>query len=272
MDKDPTTAEAADHDGGLPERLISLRRKLHQKAKQQPHFRFWSLYGQISRMDVLQAAWERVRANKGGPGIDGTTLEEIESEGAGVFLQELQTALKSKNYQAGPVRRVHIPMANGGQRPLGIPTVRDRVVQMATLLVLEPIFEADFLDCSYGFRPERSAHQALEQIRTHLKSGYRAVYDAEGLLRHDPTREADGLPQTAHQRWNGAPADSDVAGSARGGARAGRSQPATRAGPTTGRDNLHAVGERLSPLVRQDFPPQGWPRPMGQRQAGPVRR
>jgi RNA-directed DNA polymerase len=158
-----------------------LRRKLYQKAKREPRFRFYALYDRIYRKDVLEAGWEQVRRNGGAAGVDGVTIDQVVSSegGAEQLVNELHEELRGKTYRPKAVRRTYIPKPDGRERPLGIPCVRDRVVQTAALLILEPIFEADFEDCSYGFRPGRSAHQALAAIQEHLKSGRKEVYDAD---------------------------------------------------------------------------------------------
>jgi RNA-directed DNA polymerase len=190
LDRHDPTTEDRDGDrylpmyaGGrlLPEKISSLRRKLYLKAKREPRFRFYALYDRIGRPDFLRMAWEIVRSHEGAAGVDGVSIEQIEASPRGPdgLVDDLHEELRTKRYRPRAVRRVLIPKLDGGKRPLGIPTVRDRVVQTAALLVLEPIFEADFEDVSYGFRPGRSAHDALAAVRQHLKEGYREVYDAD---------------------------------------------------------------------------------------------
>jgi RNA-directed DNA polymerase len=156
-----------------------LQRRLWIAAKRAPGRRFHALYGHIHRSDVLWEAWRRVRANRGAAGVDRQSLEGVEQYGVEKFLEELATELRAGEYVAPVVRRKYILKADGRQRPLGIPTVRDRVVQMAAKLLLEPIFEADFLPCSYGFRPKRSALMALEELRKLGAKGGHHVFDAD---------------------------------------------------------------------------------------------
>jgi len=165
----------------LPDKLHQLRWKLHQKAKNEPKFRFYALYDRIYRMDVLEAAWKHVGKRGKACGIDGVRAEDIleREKGVETFLAAIHEELKSKTYRPSPVKRVYIPKADGKKRPLGIPTLKDRVVQMAVVMILEPIFEADFHDCSHGFRPGRKAHDALDAIRQNLKAGRTEVYDAD---------------------------------------------------------------------------------------------
>ena len=163
-----------------PNRIRTLQRKLYCKAKQEPDFRFYSLYDKVYREDILSHAYHLVRANKGAPGIDGVSFESIkEGEGEITFLRKLGQELWEKQYRCQAVRRVWIPKPDGSQRPLGIPTIRDRVVQQALKLVIEPVFEADFCECSYGFRPKRSAHDAVDAISKALLTGHCQVIDAD---------------------------------------------------------------------------------------------
>jgi len=159
--------------------LRDFQRKLHEKAKAEPKFRFYSLYDKTYRMEVLEEAYDKVKSNGGAAGGDGETFEEIEEKGLIRYLRELQGEMKERRYSPKPVRRVYIPKANGGERPLGIPTIRDRIVQTAFLLILEPIFEADFAGSSYGFRPQKSAHAAVREIYKYLNWGCTEVYDVD---------------------------------------------------------------------------------------------
>ena len=167
-----------------------LQRKLWTLAKQDKERRFHALYDRIYRWDILEEAWRRVRGKGGSGGVDGETIQGIESGGVELFLKGIERDLKEGGYRPSPVRRVMIPKPDGRKRPLGIPTIRDRVVQMATKLVIEPIFEADFQECSYGFRPRRSALGALERIRVTANGGRNVVLDADikdyfGQIRQD---------------------------------------------------------------------------------------
>lgn len=163
-----------------PETIRTLQRKLYRKAKQEPAYRFYALYDKVYRADFLSHAYHLVQANKGAAGIDGRTFEDIEAaEGVSAFLAELAEAIENKTYRPAPVKRVMIPKGNGEFRALGIPTIRDRVAQMAAKLVIEPIFEADFCDTSYGFRPQKSAHDAIDDVARALSGGYTEVIDAD---------------------------------------------------------------------------------------------
>ena len=182
------------------EAVRALQRKLYRKAKQQTEFRFYTLYDKVYRGDVLQMAYDLVKQSKGSPGVDGVTFADIEhEEGRQDYLLALQTRLRDKTYQAGPIKRVDIPKGNGDTRPLGIPNIEDRIVQMSVKLIIEPIFEAGFSDHSYGFRPNRSAHQAMDSLSDALRKGHTQVIDAD-LSKYFDTIKHDKLMKTVAER------------------------------------------------------------------------
>jgi RNA-directed DNA polymerase len=183
-----------------PEKIRSLQRKLYRKAKAEPAFRFYVLYDKICREDILLHAYGLARANAGAPGVDGVTFAQIEERGLEAWLAGLREDLVLKRYRSDPVRRVMIPKASGdGERPLGIPTVRDRVVQTAAKIVLEPIFEADFEDTAYGYRPRRGAVDAVKEVHRHIVRGYTDVVDADLSRYFDTIPHSDLLKSVARR-------------------------------------------------------------------------
>ena len=161
------------------EKVRQLQNKLYLTAKKCDSRRFHALYDKVYRDDVLFEAWKRVKANKGSSGVDGIRIEDIEAMGIEKYLSEIKSELMDGKYKPSPVKRVMIPKPDGSERPLGIPTVKDRIVQMATKIAIEPVFEADFRECSYGFRPKRSAKQALEVVRKACNNKGYYVVDAD---------------------------------------------------------------------------------------------
>jgi RNA-directed DNA polymerase len=159
--------------------LQELRRKIYRKAKTEKHWRFWGLYGHICKKEVLEESYRLAKANDGAPGIDGKSFKDIEAAGVEGFLEGIRQELLNRSYKPMPNRRVEIPKGNGKTRTLGIPTIRDRVVQGALKLILEPIFEADFKDCSYGYRPKRHAHQAIDKVTAGILHGLTRVVDVD---------------------------------------------------------------------------------------------
>src|SRR5450432_283543 len=162
-----------------PIKIRMLQKKLYQKAKEEPSYRFYLLYDKMYREDILAHAYALAKSNQGAPGVDGQTFQGIESLGLEEWLRGIRNDLRAKTYQPQAVRRVMIPKPGGGERPLGIPTIRDRVVQTAAKLLLEPIFEADFDPNAYGYRPKRSAQDAIRKVHELLRGGYTDVVDAD---------------------------------------------------------------------------------------------
>jgi RNA-directed DNA polymerase len=182
-----------------PEKIRNLQRKLYRKAKAEPAFRFYVLYDKICGEDMLRHAYALARANAGSPGVDGVTFAQIEAEGVEKWLAGLREELVSKSYRPQPVRRVMIPKPGGGERPLGIPTIRDRVVQTVAKLVLEPIFEADFEDGAYGYRPRRSGTDAIKEVHRLVCRGYTDVVDADLSKYFDTIPHSDLLKSVARR-------------------------------------------------------------------------
>jgi RNA-directed DNA polymerase len=183
-----------------PEKIRSLQRKLYRKAKAEPAFRFYVLYDKICREDILRHAYALARDNAGAAGVDGMTFAQIEASGVEAWLAGLREELVSKTYRPDPVRRVMIPKPNGGgERALGIPTIRDRVIQTAAKLVLEPIFEADFEDNAYGYRPARGAVDAVKEVNRHICRGYTDVVDADLSKYFDSIPHCDLIKSVARR-------------------------------------------------------------------------
>jgi RNA-directed DNA polymerase len=186
-----------------PDRVERLRKKLYEKAKREPAFRFYSLYDKVCWEETLRRAYRQAKANAGAAGVDGVRFEDIEAYGEDRWLAELRQELEEETYQPQPVRRVKIPKPGGGERPLGIPTIRDRVVQTAVVLLLEPIFEADFEDNVYAYRPERSAHDALAEVQERLYGGQTHVVDADVTKYFDTIPHAELLQSVARRVADG---------------------------------------------------------------------
>ena len=182
-----------------PEKIRSLQKKLYLKAKAEPDYRFYLLYDKVWREDILDHAYKVARANAGAPGVDGVCFADIEAAGVQEWLSGIRKSLRERTYRPDPVRRVMIPKPNGGERPLGIPTIRDRVVQTAVKLAVEPIFEADLEPNAYGYRPKRSAIDAVKAVLAGLRSGHTDVVDAD-LSKYFDTIPHDQLMRSVARR------------------------------------------------------------------------
>jgi RNA-directed DNA polymerase len=183
-----------------PPKLRRLQGALYTKAKQEPAYRFYLLYDKVYRADILAHAYALSKQHGGAPGVDGVTFEDIEREGLEQWQAAVQEALRTQTYRAQPVRRVMIPKLGGGERPLGIPTIRDRVVQTAALLILQPIFEADLEPTAYGYRPGRAAREAVQEVHRALCAGHTEVVDADVSQYFDTIPHAELMKSGADPR------------------------------------------------------------------------
>jgi RNA-directed DNA polymerase len=207
-----------------PLSVQKLQTALHDKAKGSPKFRFYALYDKVYREDVMAFAYECCKANGGAAGVDGQTFEDIEEYGVKKWLDELTQELRSRTYQPQPVRRVWIPKPDGKQRSLGVPAIKDRVVQTAAVLVLEPIFEADLQPEQYAYRPDRRALDAVKQVHQMLNTGHGQIVDADLSGYFDSAFRPSKVGRSKDHRRSHAASDQDVAGSSGGRDRRAREQ------------------------------------------------
>ncbi len=246
-----------------PPKLRRLQEALYTKAKQEPAYRFYLLYDKVYRTDILAHAYTLSQQHGGAPGVDGVTFEDIEGEGRERWLAAVQEGLRTQTYRPQPVRRVLIPKPGGGERPLGIPTIRDRVVQTAARLILQPIFEADMDPTAYGYRPGRAAVEAVQEVHRALCAGHTEVVDADvSQYLHDPTRGADEVAGAPHQRRPDAAAAQDVAQGASGGVGRGwrvaiQRRPASDPRHPARRGDLAVAGEPLHESLSESLPSAG---------------
>ena len=247
-----------------PDKIRMLQRKLYHKAKEEPDYRFYLLYDKIYRADILVHAYDLARANQGAPGVDGQTFAEIETLGLEEWLDGIGKELRTKTYQPQPVRRVMIPKPGGGERPLGIPTIRDRVVQTAAKLVLEPIFEADLEPSAYGYRPSRSGIDAVKAVHRLLCQGLHRCGGRRfvEVFRHDSARRLCCVGRGADRRSACPASDQDVAqGTGRGDGCGWKTAHERR----QAKHLRHAAGRGDQPAARQSLheplPPKHWREP-----------
>ena len=231
------------------EKVRKLQRKLYQSAKRNKGRKFHALYDKLYREDILQEAWKKVKTNKGSAGIDRITIVEIEAYGVDEIIQEIRKELIEGKYNPPPVRRVYIPKADGKKRPLGIPTVKDRIIQAAMKIVIEPMFEADFKECSYGFRPKRNQHQALEVIRKACNNRGNYVLDGD-IKGYFDNINHDKLMTLVEKRINDKRVCKMIRKWLKAGVMEDEKSQGKRLGKSSRRSNLSITGQHLLGLSR----------------------